>query len=61
MPVNADVPVIDVIMVPEQDERVNDLGIKGIGEKAAVASAMYNATGCESVSCPLGRKSFCSE
>jgi xanthine dehydrogenase YagR molybdenum-binding subunit len=49
--VNADVPSIDIIMVPEKDERVNPLGIKGIGEigivgmNAAVANAVFNATG----------------
>jgi xanthine dehydrogenase YagR molybdenum-binding subunit len=49
--VNADVPSIEIIMVPEKDERVNPLGIKGIGEigivgmNAAVANAVFNATG----------------
>jgi xanthine dehydrogenase YagR molybdenum-binding subunit len=49
--VNADVPSIEIIMVPEQDDRVNPLGIKGIGEigivgmNAAVANAVFNATG----------------
>ena len=51
IPVNADVPQIEIIMVPEVDERVNALGIKGIGEigivgmNAAVANAVFNATG----------------
>jgi xanthine dehydrogenase YagR molybdenum-binding subunit len=51
VPVNADVPEIEIIMVPEADERVNLLGIKGIGEigivgmNAAVANAVFNATG----------------
>jgi xanthine dehydrogenase YagR molybdenum-binding subunit len=51
IPVNADVPSIEIIMVEEQDERVNPLGIKGIGEigivgmNAAVANAVFNATG----------------
>ena len=51
VPVNADVPSVQIIMVPEQDERVNPLGIKGIGEigivgmNAAVANAVYHATG----------------
>jgi xanthine dehydrogenase YagR molybdenum-binding subunit len=51
VPVNADVPNIEIIMVPEKDERVNSLGIKGIGEigivgmNAAIANAVYNATG----------------
>jgi xanthine dehydrogenase YagR molybdenum-binding subunit len=51
IPVNADVPAVDIIMVPEQDERVNPLGVKGIGEigivgmNAAVANAVFHATG----------------
>jgi xanthine dehydrogenase YagR molybdenum-binding subunit len=51
VPVNADVPSIEIIMVPEKDERVNPLGVKGIGEvgivgvNAAVANAVFNATG----------------
>jgi xanthine dehydrogenase YagR molybdenum-binding subunit len=51
VPVNADVPSIEVIMVAENDDRVNPLGIKGIGEigivgmNAAVANAVYHATG----------------
>jgi xanthine dehydrogenase YagR molybdenum-binding subunit len=51
VPVNADVPSIDIIMVAEQDERVNPLGVKGIGEigivgmNAAVANAVFHATG----------------
>jgi xanthine dehydrogenase YagR molybdenum-binding subunit len=51
VPVNADVPSIEVIMVPERDETVNPLGVKGIGEigivgvNAAVANAVFNATG----------------
>ena len=51
VPVNADIPAIDIILVDEQDEYVNPLGIKGIGEignvgsAAAVANAVYHATG----------------
>ncbi|HET9865205.1 MAG TPA: xanthine dehydrogenase family protein molybdopterin-binding subunit [Steroidobacteraceae bacterium] len=51
IPVNADVPDVRVILVPEQDTRVNPLGIKGIGEigivgmNAAVANAVFHATG----------------
>ncbi|HEV7610535.1 MAG TPA: molybdopterin cofactor-binding domain-containing protein [Steroidobacteraceae bacterium] len=51
VPVNADVPSIEIIMVPEKDERVNPLGVKGIGEigivgmNAAVANAVFHATG----------------
>jgi xanthine dehydrogenase YagR molybdenum-binding subunit len=51
VPVNADIAKVEVIMVPEQDERVNPLGIKGIGEigivgmNAAIANAVWHATG----------------
>jgi xanthine dehydrogenase YagR molybdenum-binding subunit len=51
VPVNADVQSIDVIFVDEPDEIVNPLGIKGVGEigivgtAAAVANAIYHATG----------------
>ncbi len=51
MAVNADVPRVDVIMVPEEDTEVNPLGVKGIGElgivgtAAAVANAVFHATG----------------
>ena len=51
VPVNADIPSIEIIMVDEADNRVNPLGVKGIGEigivgmNAAVANAVYHATG----------------
>lgn len=51
VPVNADIIEIDVIFVEEQDDIVNPLGAKGLGEigivgvAAAVANAIYNATG----------------
>jgi xanthine dehydrogenase YagR molybdenum-binding subunit len=51
IPVNADTADVDVIMIPERDDLVNELGIKGIGElgnvgvNAAVANAVYHATG----------------
>ena len=50
-PVNADVHDLDVIFVEEHDEIVNPLGAKGIGEigivgvAAAIANAVYHATG----------------
>ncbi len=49
--VNADVPQVDVIMIPEKDDQTNPLGSKGIGElanvgmPAAVANAVFHATG----------------
>ena len=51
VPVNADIPDIDVIFVEETDTHINPIGVKGIGEigitgaAAAVANAVYHATG----------------
>jgi xanthine dehydrogenase YagR molybdenum-binding subunit len=51
VPVNADVHAIDVIFVEEKDDEINPLGVKGVGEigivgtAAAVANAVYHATG----------------
>ncbi|WP_439922992.1 xanthine dehydrogenase family protein molybdopterin-binding subunit [Nitrobacter sp. JJSN] len=51
VPVNADVHDIEVIFVDEQDDIVNPMGIKGLGEigivgvAAAIANAVYHATG----------------
>ncbi len=51
VPVNADVHDIEVIFVQEQDEIVNPLGAKGLGEigivgvAAAIANAVFHATG----------------
>jgi xanthine dehydrogenase YagR molybdenum-binding subunit len=51
MPVNADIHDIEVIFVEEPDELINPMGIKGVGEigivgvAAAIANAIYHATG----------------
>jgi xanthine dehydrogenase YagR molybdenum-binding subunit len=51
VPVNADVPAIDVVTIDEDDPYVNEIGAKGIGEigitgaAAAIANAVYHATG----------------
>jgi xanthine dehydrogenase YagR molybdenum-binding subunit len=51
IPVNADIHTIDVIFVEEEDDIINPLGVKGVGEigmlgvAAAVANAVYHATG----------------
>jgi xanthine dehydrogenase YagR molybdenum-binding subunit len=51
VPVHADVHDIKVIFVEEPDSKVNPMGIKGVGEigivgvAAAVANAIYHATG----------------
>jgi len=51
VPVNADIHDVQVIFVEEPDELVNPMGIKGVGEigivgvAAAIANAIYHATG----------------
>src|SRR4029453_17617437 len=50
VPVNADIPSLDVVTVDEHDPHVNVLGIKGVGEigitgsAGAVANAVWHAT-----------------
>lgn len=51
LPVNADIPAIDVIQILDEDPNMNSLGVKGIGETAmsgiaaAIANAVFHATG----------------
>jgi len=51
VPAHADIEQIDVIFADEQDEKVSPLGVKGLGEigivgtAAAVANAIFHATG----------------
>ncbi|HLH98067.1 MAG TPA: xanthine dehydrogenase family protein molybdopterin-binding subunit [Xanthobacteraceae bacterium] len=51
VPVSADIDQLEVILIPEEDHDVNPAGVKGIGElanvgtAAAVANAVFNATG----------------
>jgi xanthine dehydrogenase YagR molybdenum-binding subunit len=51
VPVNADVPSLDAILVHEDDPFVNPLGVKGVGEigitgtVGAIANAVWHATG----------------
>jgi xanthine dehydrogenase YagR molybdenum-binding subunit len=51
IPTNADVPEIEALWVDEVDTHINPLGVKGVGEigitgaAAAVANAVYHATG----------------
>ena len=51
LPVNADVPSMEALMIEERDPHVNPLGIKGVGEigitgsAGAVANAVWHATG----------------
>ena len=51
VPVNADIHMIETMFVEEDDKIVNPLGVKGMGElgmvgiPAAIANAVYHATG----------------
>jgi len=51
VPVNADAPSVEVILVSEQDDQIDPAGIKGLGElgnvgtNAAVCNAVFHATG----------------
>jgi xanthine dehydrogenase YagR molybdenum-binding subunit len=51
VPVNADIPQIEAVFVNKPDPNINPIGAKGMGEialigmAAAVANAVYNATG----------------
>jgi xanthine dehydrogenase YagR molybdenum-binding subunit len=51
VPVNADIPEIDAVVLDSLDDKANELGAKGVGElgncgaNAAVANAVFNATG----------------
>ncbi|MER9139507.1 xanthine dehydrogenase family protein molybdopterin-binding subunit [Mesorhizobium sp. M0830] len=51
VPVNADIGAMEVVFLEEHDDKANPLGAKGLGELgvcgagAAVANAVYNATG----------------
>jgi xanthine dehydrogenase YagR molybdenum-binding subunit len=51
VPVNADVQGIDIVFVDEPEELLNPLGAKGLGEigvvgtAAAIANAVFHATG----------------
>jgi xanthine dehydrogenase YagR molybdenum-binding subunit len=51
VPVNADVPSMEALMIEEHDPHVNALGIKGVGEigitgsAGAIANAVWHATG----------------
>jgi xanthine dehydrogenase YagR molybdenum-binding subunit len=51
VPTNADIPNPELILVPDDDTRVNPAGVRGMGElamcgsAAAVANAVYHATG----------------
>jgi xanthine dehydrogenase YagR molybdenum-binding subunit len=51
VPVNLDIPPLEVHFVEENDPHVNPLGVKGLGEISlvgmapAIANAIFHATG----------------
>ena len=51
VPVNADTPSVEVLMLSEQDDHINPAGVKGVGElgnvgtNAAICNAIFHATG----------------
>jgi xanthine dehydrogenase YagR molybdenum-binding subunit len=59
IPVNADIPSVDAILVEEHDPYVNALGVKGVGEigitgtAGAIANAIWHATGIRVRSMPI--------
>ena len=59
VPTNADVADIEVVLIDEDDTRGHPLGVKGLGElgitgvAAAIANAIYHATGQRLTSLPL--------
>ncbi len=59
VPVNADIGAVEVIMLPEVDTAVNPAGVKGLGElgnvgtNAAVANAVFHATGIRVRTLPI--------
>jgi len=59
VPVNADAPDIDVELIEVQDDVVSPLGVKGVGEigqvgsAAAIANAVYHATGYRARELPI--------
>lgn len=66
MPVNADVPPLEIILVEETDPHVNPLGVKGMGElpivgaAAAIANAVFHATGRRIRELPIRRETIIS-
>jgi xanthine dehydrogenase YagR molybdenum-binding subunit len=66
LPVNADVPSIEAILLDDIDTAANPLGIKGVGELgvcgsgAAVGNAVFNATGIRVREFPIALDSLLS-
>jgi xanthine dehydrogenase YagR molybdenum-binding subunit len=67
VPVNADIGAMEIILVPEEDSTINPMGIKGMGEvcivgmSAAVANAVFHATGKRIRDLPIRAESLLTE
>lgn len=59
VPVHADIPDIEAVLLDDFDDKANPLGMKGVGELgvcgtgAAVANAVFNATGIRVLDFPI--------
>ena len=59
VPVNADAPDVDVELIEVEDQVTGPLGVKGVGEigqvgsAAAIANAVYHATGYRARELPI--------
>ena len=64
VPVNADVPSIEALLIHEDDPYVNPLGVKGVGEVGitgtvgAIANAIWHATGARPHRFPIRIEEF---
>ena len=67
LPVHADVPDIDIVMLDRPDLDANPVGVKGVGElgacgsSAAFANALYNACGVRAKIFPVHLSSLLSD
>lgn len=64
VPVSADAPMIEAVLVEEEDALINPLGVKGVGElgmvgvAAAIANAVHDATGVRVRELPITPERF---
>jgi xanthine dehydrogenase YagR molybdenum-binding subunit len=60
VPVHADIPTMEAVLLAGNDDKANPLGVKGVGELgiwgagAAVGNAFFNATGVRVRDFPIG-------
>lgn len=64
IPVCADAPSVEAFFVDEEDDRINALGVKGVGElgmvgvAAAIANAVFDASGVRITNLPITPEQF---